>query len=378
MTLGAEVGMKYMPFEDLYMSRFCKKWASYNPVSLHSSNPQPLTVGELQALIQENILEFPLQTSLGYGEDQGRLVLREALSQQLYSSLDADNIMTCAGAQEGIFVAMQALLKAGDNVIAFTPVFEPLIATARELGCHLELLELDSENQWKLDLSKLAEVIDDDTQMVIINYPHNPTGALLSKEELQTIIDLCRQHNVWLFSDEVFRGLEYNTNHRLPTVAESYEKGISLGVLSKAYGLPAIRVGWLVSMNKAFIQRCIEIKGYLSICNDQLGEMAAIPVIKHSEVIFENHRQRLTDNVKRLEKLKISHQNKLNFSPPKAGCTVFVSINKDSEALAELLVKQAGLLVIPHKAFCMNHNGFRLGFGAANFDELNTKVLSCL
>jgi len=360
-------------FENLYMTSFREKWLSYHPVSLHSSNPQPLTWGELEALIQQKLLSISPDTSLGFGSDSGYFPLREALSEQLYSELCADNVLTCAGAQEGIYITMHALLEKGDKVIAFTPIFEPLIATARQIGCDIELLKLDSKNVWEIDLPVLAEAIDDETKMVIINYPHNPTGALLSDEELQGIISLCEQHNVWLFSDEVFRGLEHNKADRLPSVAEKYPKGISLGVLSKAFGVPAIRVGWLACQDEGFLKRCEVIKGYLSICNDQLGEMAAVSVVEHAETIFQHHRQILVPNLKLLESLvsefQGEYQGVIDFQIPKAGCTVFASLSIDAEQLAESLVKQVGLLVIPNKAFCTELNAIRLGFGNVNYQK---------
>ncbi len=359
-------------FQNLYMNRFREKWTSYHPIpiALHSSNPHPFTLGELEALLQEEILSISPDTSLGYGSDTGYPPLRQALVEYLYPSLKADNLLTCAGAQEGIYVAMHALLKAGDNVVAFTPIFEPLIATAQQIGCNIEWLPLDSKNEWQIDFHKLSEVLAADTKMLIINYPHNPTGALLGKEEFQTILSLCEQHNIWLFSDEVFRGLEHNKADRLPTVAECYHKGISLGVLSKAFGLPAIRVGWLASQNEAFLKRCKTIKSYLSICNDQLGEMAAIAVIKQAETIFKFHQQRLVSNLRLLESLKQNHE--IDFQTPKAGCTVFTSLNAhniQSEKFAEILVKQAGLMVLPNNAFCTTHNAIRLGFGMKDFKE---------
>ncbi len=359
-------------FKNLYMTSFREKWLSYNPVSLHSSNPQPLTLGELETLTQQKLLSLSPDTSLGYGSDSGYLPLREALSEQLYPELGTDNILTCAGAQEGIYITMHALLEADDKVIAFTPIFEPLISIAQQIGCDIELLALDSKNEWKIDLQALAEAIDDKTKMVIINYPHNPTGALLSEEELQVIISLCEQHNVWLFSDEVFRGLEHNKADRLPPVAEKYHKGVSLGVLSKAFGVPAIRVGWLACQDDSFLKRCKTIKGYLSICNDQLGEMAAVSVVKHAETIFMHHRQLLVSNLELLEgfvsELQEEHQG-IVFQTPKAGCTVFASLSIEAEQFAESLVKQAGLLVIPNKAFCTDVNAIRLGFGNVDYKK---------
>ncbi|MEE9493666.1 MAG: pyridoxal phosphate-dependent aminotransferase [Gammaproteobacteria bacterium] len=351
--------MTVASFASLYTTRFREKWMPYQPTSLHASNPHPFTVRELDLLIGENVLSIGSETLLDYGVDSGYPPLRQALVEQLYPQLQADNVLTCAGAQEGIYLCMHALLEKSDKVIAFTPLFEPLIATARDISCQIELLALDSENGWKIDFQQLAETIDDQTKMLIINYPHNPTGSHLTEEELGAIIALCQQHDVWLFSDEVFRGLEHDKADRLTTVAESYEKGISLGAISKAFGVPAIRVGWLVSQRHSFLDRCKTIKGYLSICNDQLGERLAVNLVKQAEILFDHHRQRLVANLQLLE----NYKPELDFHSPKAGCTVFANVAMDSERFAENLVKKTGLLVIPNKAFCTRHNAVRLGFG---------------
>ena len=350
------------------MTHFREKWVSKTKTPLHSSNPQPFTLGELEELMGEPLLTLSADTVLGYGSDLGYQPLRQAVSGQLYPDLHSDNLLTTTGAQEGIYISMHALLNRGDKVIAFTPIFEPLIATAQRIGCAVELLPLDSNNSWQIDLQRLEESIDDKTRMVIINYPHNPTGSLLSKEALEAIIALCRQHDVWLFSDEVFRGLEHKPEDRLPAAAEHYEKGISLGVLSKSFGLPTIRVGWLACQNQAFLKQCKTVRSYLSICNDQLGERAATVVVQHSEAIFDYYRQHLLANYALLDEFK-RITPEIDFYPAKGGCTVFAKLAVDSEQLAEKLVKETGLLVIPNQAFCTAENAVRLGFGNVDYEK---------
>jgi aspartate/methionine/tyrosine aminotransferase len=359
-----------MKFPAFYMTEFRGKWAAQAPTALHSSNPQPFTVGELNDLIQDDVFALQPDTSLDYGSDVGYLPLRQALCDQLYPSLTADQLLTCTGAQEGIHISMHALLEKGDKVVALTPLFEPLIATARQIGCDIELLPLDSENAWQLNLQKLVDTLNRKTKMLIINYPHNPTGAMISDAQLALIVRLCQQHDIWLFSDEVFRGLEHDPANRLPAVADKYPKGISLGVMSKAFAAPALRVGWLACQNAVFLEKCKTIKSYLSICNDQLGERAAAKVIPHAEAIFTYHRDRLVDNLKLLEQYKGQNSAIIDFHPARAGCTVFASFSGDNEEFTSKLVENAGLLVIPGKAFCTTYNAVRLGFGMAGFEGL--------
>ncbi|MEN8219227.1 MAG: pyridoxal phosphate-dependent aminotransferase [Pseudomonadota bacterium] len=150
--------------------------------------------------------------------------------------------MTTSGAQEGIYCCIHALLEKNDKVLAITPVFEPLISTAKEIGCHIIIQSLEPKKVWELDLSQLETNLKQGIKLLIINFPHNPTGAMLTFQQLKQIISLCDKYDCWLLSDEVFRGLEHDESKRLPHVADIYPKGISIGVLSKSFALPGIRV----------------------------------------------------------------------------------------------------------------------------------------
>ncbi len=352
----------------LYMSKFRAKWKHLNCLSLSATNPQPFTLDELNQLLGENILNFDPQMSLDYGNASGLPALRHALKTHLFPSLEEENIITSAGAQEGIFVAMHALLKKGDEVISFSPIFEPLIKCAQDLGCKVQLLPLSEERGWTIDFNRFEELVSENTKMVIINFPHNPTGAHLRIEELEEIISICRRKDVWLFSDEVFRGLEHEPKNRLPAVASMYEKGISIGVVSKSHGTPAFRVGWIASPSPRFLKNALLVKGYLSICNDLFSEHALVPVINHSNLIFETHRKGLVENLKKLDLLAEKYPH-FSFVSPEGGCTVFASCGQDSDIFADALAKDAGLLVIPGKAFCSTSNAFRLGYSFNNFGE---------
>ncbi len=357
-------------FETLYMGGFRKKWRGKAPLSLNATNPQPYTLEELNLLVGADILKMDSDLLLGYNSREGLPELRNALNRYLYPMLNPQNLITTAGGNEAIFISMHALLEKGDKVISFTPTFEPLIKTAQDIGCDVKLLELNEHEGWKLELDKFEALVCDQTKMVIMNFPHNPTGALIDQKTLDRIVTLCRKHEVWLFSDEVFRGLEHSADLQLEPVAEIYEKGISIGVLSKSHGVPSIRVGWIASQSLPFLQRAIEVKNYLSICNGTIGEKIAVPIIESSSKIFENHLDLLVSNLTILEKLKEIYPH-FDFCSPKAGCTVFASVNEDSLVFAERLINEQNLMVIPGKAFVTKANAFRLGF---SYDDFETRI----
>ncbi len=354
-------------FETLFMGQFRDKWRSKNPLTLNGTNPQPFTLEGLQALTGQDILKIDPTFLLDYCSGVGQPELRDVLRSELYPSLDPANLITTAGGKEGIFICMHALLEKGDHVISFTPTFEPLIKIAQDVGCEVQLLPLEEKEGWTLDMDKFEASINDATKMVIINFPHNPTGALIDQDTLNRIVALCRKHDVWLFSDEVFRGLEHDPSTRLTAVAEVYEKGISIGVLSKSHGVAGIRVGWVACQNHAFLKRALGVKGYLSVCNGKLSEIIAVPLIENSQLIFENHRLLLVKNLTILEGLKATY-SQFKFHPPKAGCTVFAKVDEPAEVFAEKLVARKNLLVIPGPAFVTNENGFRLGFSYHDYE----------
>ena len=162
-------------------------------------------------------------------------------------------------------------------------------------------LHLSVEGKWQLDMQQWRESVDENTTMAVINFPHNPTGKLIRHDELEQIIDHCASNNCWLFSDEVFRGLEYRATDQLPPVASLYGKGISLGVMSKAYGLGGVRIGWLACQDQGLIRRMLEIKHYLSICNGRADEILAMIALQHAPRLLHNTRKLLRDNLQLLQ-----------------------------------------------------------------------------
>lgn len=253
----------------------------FNPAlrSICQSNPEPLTLGELEGLIGPLADLFSQIDRPGYSPSRGSEALRQAITH-LYTDITPEQVVTFAGAQEAIFCIMHSLLEPGDRVVAITPVFEPLIKNAQDAGCEVITVPLQHGDKWSLDLDHLQRLIKDHCRMLVLNFPHNPTGAMLPDTDLRQLIDWCRQNEVWLVSDEVFRGLEYDPSQRLTAAADQYTRAISIGVMSKAFALPAIRIGWIACQDRTVLQRVCEIKAYLSICNGYFDEILATEALK--------------------------------------------------------------------------------------------------
>ncbi len=359
-----------MRFKPSLINLYYKKWQAHSPVVLSQSNPQPLTLEELEGIVGSTENLFEPQEALTYSSIQGNEILRSKIAE-LYDHNSLEKIATFAGAQEAIFCATHSLVEAGDKVVAITPIFEPLIKTAQDIGCEIELISLQANNQWQLDLNQLEDAINDGCKLLILNFPHNPTGAMISKEQLLQIINICERNNCWILSDEVFRGLEHKPEDRLPAVSDLYEKSISISVLSKAFALPALRIGWISCQNKKSLDQTLQVKDYLSICNSLYDEVLASRVVPHNEQIWERNQLLLTRNLERLNQHFENHQNKFKLIQPQAGCTTFPIIKNDQTTaeFSEELLRSKNIMLLPNELFLTELNGFRLGFGHVHHVE---------
>ncbi|MBL4773142.1 MAG: pyridoxal phosphate-dependent aminotransferase, partial [Alcanivoracaceae bacterium] len=217
-------------------------------------------------------------------------------------------------------------------------------------------------------------------RLFIINFPHNPTGATLTKFDLKRIVVLCKKYNVWLLSDEVFRGLEHNVEQQLPAVADLYVKGISIGVISKAFAIPGIRVGWLVCKSKWLRTKVSDIKGYLSICNSQVDELLAATILKHKQKLLKRNLQLILKNKKLLMNVKSISGVDVDIVIPNTGCCIFAILNGngaviDSDILVKDIARVSNYLLYPSGLFKTDVNAIRIGFGGSRFSEF-VSVLS--
>lgn len=334
-----------------------------------ASAPESRSLRELLSLADEEELRQWHDASLGYASSQGDPLLRETIATR-YPGLTADNIVTFAGAQEAIFTAYQALLKPGDRVQVILPIFEPLSLVAQGIGARVNAVALQptADGQWLLDIDRWRAAIDSRTALATINFPHNPSGKLISRKELQQIVEHCAGNRCWLFSDEVFRGLEYRADEQLPPVASLYEMGISLGVVSKPFGLGGVRVGWIAARDLSLVNRMVEIKHYLSICNGRTDELLAQLALRHADELLEGTRQLIAGNL-RLLRAGMASIATIKWQQADAGCVAYPRLADGVAAddFAGQLLSHTGVMVIPGNCFMWGKSHFRIGFGRRDF-----------
>lgn len=262
------------------------------------SDAQTSTMSSIVALADEECKELWENLSLGYTETKGLPSLNSEILK-IYRSCDKRHIHCFAGAEEGIFVAMTALLAPGDHCIVITPCYQSLRSIPERLGAEVGFCNLD-EN-WNLNLQLLEGMIQPNTKLIVINFPNNPTGAMLTQIEMNDLVLLARRNSIWIFSDEVYRGLEYSEEEQLLPCATVYEKGISLGVMSKALGLAGLRIGWIVCTDTDFISKISNTKHYLSICNSGPSEVLALIALRNEAAILRRNREIILRNKRLFE-----------------------------------------------------------------------------
>jgi len=255
------------------LETYFSKWEFNAKHHMTASDAQSLTVGELLDLadMPNTALEG---LYLGYTETWGAPDLRQAISET-YDTMKAENILCFAGAEEGVYAAMRVLLKSDDHAIVVVPNYQAAETLPLDI-CDVSGVGLDPKNNWHLDLDEIRQAIRTNTKLISVCFPNNPTGHIIPKDDYEQLIQICRDHDIYLFSDEVYRGVELDESKRIRQAADAYEKGLSLNVMSKAYGLPGLRIGWIASKDTELLGEIEKYKHYLSICNSAPSERLAV------------------------------------------------------------------------------------------------------
>jgi aspartate/methionine/tyrosine aminotransferase len=271
--------------------------------------------------------------------------------------------------EEGIFLFMQTLLEPGDHVVCTFPGYQSLYALARAKGCEVSLWSLEEEAGWQFNLSRLDELLRPDTKLVVVNFPHNPTGFLPTGAQFQRLIDRVRRRGAYLFSDEMYRFLEFDASARLPAACQRYEKGVSLGGLSKSFGLPGLRLGWLATRDGDLLARVKALKDYTTICNSAPSEILGLMALRARKTLIDSQLTRLGRNLAALKAFMQTHGEHFHWHLPTAGSVCFprMRVTADTERFCETLVQKAGIMLVPSSMFGYGHHHVRIGFGREDF-----------
>ena len=350
-----------MRIADFTLERFFARWEFAVRYVLCASDVQPWTLPELLALADDDARTRWEQLSLGYTESLGLPALRDEIAA-LYRGLTADDVVTFAGAEEGIFLAMHALLSPGDHAVVVWPSYQSLYEVARSIGADVTLVQLNQKD-WSLDVDAVAGAMRPNTRVIVINSPHSPTGAQLRGDELARLISVAELHGATLFSDEVYRFLEHGAP-ALPPAAESSDRAMSLGVMSKAFGLAGIRIGWLALRDASVRRRIAALKDYTTICSSAPSEILALIGLRARMEVVRRARSIINSNLALLDDFFGRHSSRFAWVRPVAGSVCFPKLLEgDIDAFAAELVEREGVLLLPASQFGYSGNYFRLGYG---------------
>lgn len=334
---------------------------------LGSSDCESMTTRELLAL-RPGATEDLLDQRLGYTEPRGAPALRSEIAG-LYETIAADDVLVHGGAQEAIYAFMRAVLRPGDRVVVQFPAYQSLESVARIQGCSVARWRPASAGPpWHWRLDDLERLAAPGLRAVIVNGPHNPTGYLMPEATFRDVAHLADAHGAVLFSDEVYRWLEFDVP-RLPAACDLSPRAVSLGSVSKSLGLPGLRLGWIATRDADLLASVWRYKDYLTICNSAPSEFLVTLALAQREKILASTRALLERNRALVDGFFRAHAARFGWSLPAAGPIAYVRVEHDRAQDLCARALERGLMMVPSTQFDDGDAHVRIGFGRRNLAQ---------
>ncbi len=344
---------------------------------LSSSDAESQTIEELLSL-EPGAQDAFLRHWCGYTESPGAPWLREVLAS-LYRHIRPDQLVVVSAAQEAIFLFYHALLTPTDHAIVETPCYESALTLPKSTGAAVSEWQRKPDNGWAHDLAALASLLRPNTRAIYINSPHNPTGLLMPPAIFRSVLDLASQTGAYVFSDEVYRELEHDPSTRLPAACDLYDRALSLGSVSKTYGLPGLRLAWLACRDSAFLRKIVSLKHYTTICASAPSEFLTALAMRHRQKFIDRNLEIVLQNLPQLAAFFSRHSKLFAWTPPDASTIGFTRFKarQDVQSFCEQTVREAGVLLLPGTVYDQPHH-IRFGYGRRNMPEAVAQLESWL
>lgn len=359
---------------DFRLETHFSKWEFKAKYHMTASDAESISLRDLLAMATPEEREAFEGMWLGYTETFGSPDLLETIAT-LYENRSANEVLCFAGASEGIFAANSVILDKGSHAIVVTPNYQSH-ETLPVAICEATGIPLNPNDGWSLDIDRVAEAMRPNTKLVTINFPHNPTGTILPLDQFNALIELCRKHGVYILHDEIFHGLGPAGTQHLPLIADVYERGLSLNVLSKSYGLPGLRIGWIACEDSNVISKMERMKHYLSICNSGPSEHLAKIALRNRDRLLSRNCSIIDDNLPKWERFFERHEDLFDWRRPDGSCMAFPKYkgSEGVERFCQSLVEDSGILLLPSTIYRSElsetpTDRFRLGYGRKRLDE---------
>ncbi len=358
------------PIPDFKLERYFAQYEFKVRYLLSASDCESLTLADLLALADADGRARWERLLLSYTESQGDPALRAAIAAQ-YTAVQPEGVVVLVP-EEGIYLAMRTLLAPGQHVIAIAPAYQSLSEIATAIGCAVSPWPVAlTPSGWQLDLDQLEALVRPETRLLVINFPHNPTGFLPDRAFLDAVLAFARRHSLIVFSDEMYRGLELDPAQRLPAVADLYEQGISLSGLSKTYAAPGLRLGWLATRLPGFMERLVAYKDYTTICHSAPSEVLGLIALRAADQLIARNLGHIRANLAHAEAFFAAHPGRFRWLPPQAGSIAFPQYlgPEPVDAFCQSVLDAEGVMIVPGSMFNAIGPHFRVGLGRANFPE---------
>jgi aspartate/methionine/tyrosine aminotransferase len=354
-----------MKIKDFQVERWLDTYETRAQYELAETDAKPFTLEELNQMNpSEDLLQKLLKMKIGYNPTMGSDSLRNKIADLYGPDTTSENILVTTGAIEADFLLSNVLVNCGDKVIALWPAYQALYSTAEACGAQLEFWKLSAADNFQPDLKKLFALIDKNTKLLVLNIPNNPTGAVINEQQLKTILQWAEEYNFYVICDEVYHELIYQPDIVPPYARSLSKRAISVGSMSKAYGLSGLRLGWIAGP-ESIIEQCWKYKDYTSISNSPISDYLAQFALDNFKQISERNHNIITKNREILKQWFEEHNRYFNYYLPEAGVLCFPGLKNipiSSKQLALDLFNKKSLLVVPGECFDMS-NHLRIGFG---------------
>lgn len=334
-------------------------------IDISSSGVEPYTFGELQDLLgvgPQQLASVSFRDSRSAGADSLRSLIAKRAGID-----DGGRVFVANGSTEAQLLVLMSTLSSGDEVVVVEPAYHSLVSTARALGCRVSLWRLRPECQFRPDLDDLRRLVTAQTKMIVVNFPHNPTGVTLTQAEQTELIEIAERYGCYLFWDGAFEDLVYDAPP-LPASSSIYDRGLSFGTLSKSFGLPGLRVGWGIVPHDV-VRAAVSVRDYTTLALSPIVEFIAGQVLANPERLLGPRLEMASKNRDVVHDWLTSHRTVVSCAAPAAGVLVFPALPpvRDTIGFCHRLMHRHGVLLVPGECFGLRGH-VRLGFGGTEGD----------
>ncbi len=332
--------------------------------NLAASGPFAVKTSELLELEGADVTVRYLNLDLDYIENPGSESLRQGVAN-LYVTLNASDVRITSGASEALFLLMWTIAAPGVNIVIEEPCYGNIPGIAESLGIEVRKVQLSQAGDWKPDLEQLSRLIDEKTSLVYLVHPHNPSGSVLSREEMVAIASITERAGAMLVNDEVFRPIALD-DKTVPSIVDVVENAVSIGDMTKPWGLGGLRVGWIASRRHELLDLLSSARDYSTMCSSAPGSFLAELALRHSTHIMAPRLAAARDNRNLLTDVIALSEGSLSWSRPEAGYTAFVKMPAliSTTAFCRYLAQEQRNLLLPGEVYGSAYEQFvRIGYG---------------